>query len=112
MRHEEFTEQALEAVVRIGVIALLVIWCFEIVHPFIVPIVWGVIIAVAVFLMYRGLRSVGASGAHGRASCSPHFDLDRLCPQCSKTSLKLEKPEHDFPMTLNIFFQFFQEQMI
>lgn len=58
MRSEEVTQQALEAITRIGVVALLVIWCFEIVRPFIVPIVWGVIIAVAVFPLYRTLRSL------------------------------------------------------
>jgi len=58
MRNEEFTQQALEATIKIGVVALLVIWCFEIVKPFIIPILWGIIIAVAIFPMYRRLRSL------------------------------------------------------
>jgi predicted PurR-regulated permease PerM len=58
MRHEEITQQALEAITRIGVVALLVIWCFQIVQPFIVPTVWGIIIAVAIFPMYRTLCSL------------------------------------------------------
>lgn len=58
MRNEEFTQQALEATTKIGVVALLVIWCFEIVRPFIVPILWGIIIAVAIFPIYRWLRSL------------------------------------------------------
>jgi predicted PurR-regulated permease PerM len=58
MRSEEVTPQALEAITRIGVVALLVIWCYEIVRPFIVPIVWGIIIAVAIFPLYRKLRSL------------------------------------------------------
>jgi predicted PurR-regulated permease PerM len=58
MRTEEVTQQALEAITRIGVVALLVLWCFEIVRPFIVPIVWGIIIAVAIFPPYRKLRSL------------------------------------------------------
>ena len=58
MRNEEFTNQALEATIKIGVVALLVIWCFEIVKPFIIPILWGIIIAVAIFPLYRRLRSL------------------------------------------------------
>jgi predicted PurR-regulated permease PerM len=58
VRNEEFTQQALEAAIKIGVVALLVIWCFEIVKPFIIPILWGIIIAVAIFPMYRRLRSL------------------------------------------------------
>ena len=58
MRNEEFTQQALEATIKIGVVALLVIWCFEIVKPFIIPILWGIIIAVAIFPLYRWLRSL------------------------------------------------------
>ena len=58
MRNEEFTQQALEATIKIGVVALLVLWCFEIVKPFIIPILWGIIIAVAIFPIYRWLRSL------------------------------------------------------
>ena len=58
MRNEEFTQQALEATLRIGAVALLAVWCYEIVRPFIVAIVWGIIIAVAVFPVYRRLRSL------------------------------------------------------
>jgi predicted PurR-regulated permease PerM len=35
---------ALEATVRIGILVLLVDWCFSIVRPFFIPIAWGVII--------------------------------------------------------------------
>jgi len=58
MRNEEFTQQALEATIKIGVVALLLIWCFEIVKPFIIPMLWGIIIAVAIFPIYRKLRSL------------------------------------------------------
>ena len=50
-----FVNRALEATIRIGVVVLLVAWCFQIVRPFIVPIVWGIIIAVAVYPGYRRL---------------------------------------------------------
>ena len=44
---EETVQRAVEAAIRIGVIALLGLWVFNIVAPFIQPIVWGAIIAVA-----------------------------------------------------------------
>jgi predicted PurR-regulated permease PerM len=43
-----FLRRALETSIRIGLIALLVIWCFQVVRPFIQPIVWGIILAIAV----------------------------------------------------------------
>jgi predicted PurR-regulated permease PerM len=52
-----FVRRAVEAAIRIGLVALLVAWCFQIVRPFIVPVVWGIIIAVAVHPMYRRLEA-------------------------------------------------------
>ncbi|MGE5714826.1 MAG: AI-2E family transporter, partial [Betaproteobacteria bacterium] len=53
-----FVRRAVEAAIRIGLVALLVAWCFQIVWPFIVPVVWGIIIAVAVYPGYRPLEAV------------------------------------------------------
>ncbi|BAJ03112.1 AI-2E family transporter [Shewanella violacea] len=44
-----FTRGAVDAVIKIAVIFLVAIWCFEIIKPFIMPIVWGGIIAVTLF---------------------------------------------------------------
>ena len=52
------THQALEAAIRIGFVALLLVWCFEIIKPFIIPVLWGGIIAVAVFPLFRKLRDI------------------------------------------------------
>ncbi|MBL8660022.1 MAG: AI-2E family transporter [Rhodospirillales bacterium] len=54
----DFVHKATEATVRIALVALLVAWCFLIVRPFIVPVVWGIIIAVAVHPTYRRLESL------------------------------------------------------
>lgn len=51
-----FVRRAVEAAVRVGLLALLIFWCFEIVRPFIIPFVWSVIIAVAVFPLYEKVR--------------------------------------------------------
>jgi len=39
-----FLNRAVEASIRIGLIGLLVFWCFQVVRPFIEPIVWGIIL--------------------------------------------------------------------
>jgi predicted PurR-regulated permease PerM len=48
-----FFRDALEVTIRIGLVLLLLAWCFQIVRPFLTPILWGVIIAVAVAPAYR-----------------------------------------------------------
>jgi len=53
--------RTVEAVIRIGVIAGLIGWCFVIARPFLVPIIWGAIIAVTVFHGYKRLE-VGLGG--------------------------------------------------
>ncbi len=53
--NELFVRRAVEAAIRIGVLLLLVLWSFMIVRPFVTPIIWGVIIAIAVFPAYNYL---------------------------------------------------------
>ena len=53
-----FVANALEAFIRIGVVALLVIWCFKIGRPFIQIILWGIIIAVALRPTHRKIQSI------------------------------------------------------
>lgn len=62
-----FLQNAVEAAIRIGLIAILVIWCYAIVKPFIVPIVWGIIIAVATYPLYQGLNNI-LNGRKGLAA--------------------------------------------
>jgi predicted PurR-regulated permease PerM len=54
---QQFVSRALEAAIRIGLVFLLLAWCFEIVRPFITPIVWGAIIAVAAYPGYQLLQA-------------------------------------------------------
>ncbi len=42
--------------IRIGLIALLAAWCFYIASPFIGPILWGIIIAVGSYPLYRWMQ--------------------------------------------------------
>jgi predicted PurR-regulated permease PerM len=49
--------RALEISVRIGLLAVLVAWCFQIVRPFLALVAWGLIIAVATYPIYRWLEA-------------------------------------------------------
>ncbi len=53
-----FMKRTMEAAIRIGLIAGLVAWCFLIARPFLIPIIWGAIMAVAVFHGYDRLQTV------------------------------------------------------
>jgi predicted PurR-regulated permease PerM len=63
----EFVRQAVEAAVRIGLLFTLTLWCFQIFRPFIVPFVWGLIIAVASYPAYGGMQRI-LGGRRGLAS--------------------------------------------
>jgi predicted PurR-regulated permease PerM len=56
VKDRAFLSRTVEATVRLGLIAVLALYCFQIVQPFIIPVVWGVIIAVAVHPNYRRLQ--------------------------------------------------------
>ncbi|MCC4834854.1 AI-2E family transporter [Shewanella sp. 10N.7] len=45
----EFTHAAVDAAIKIVLIFIMVVWCFKIVQPFIMPILWGGIIAIALY---------------------------------------------------------------
>ncbi|MGB5747151.1 MAG: AI-2E family transporter [Desulfobacterales bacterium] len=59
-----FVARALEATIHIGLVFLLLYWCFKIGQPFIQIIVWGIIIAVAIHPGYNRLKS--SLGGRGR----------------------------------------------
>ncbi|MGD8254417.1 MAG: AI-2E family transporter [Syntrophobacterales bacterium] len=52
-----YVRRAIEASIHIGLVALLIFWCFKIGQPFIQIIVWGIIIAVAIHPIYNRLKS-------------------------------------------------------
>jgi predicted PurR-regulated permease PerM len=58
IKDRAFLNRTVEATVRIGLIAILVLYCFQIVRPFLIPVVWGVIIAVALHPNYLWLQRV------------------------------------------------------
>jgi len=52
------TRQAIDLAIRLAVIALLAFWCYWIARPFLMPIVWGVVLAVALYPLYIRLENV------------------------------------------------------
>ncbi|MGI9590579.1 MAG: AI-2E family transporter [Myxococcota bacterium] len=62
-----FLQRTIEVGIRVGLIVLLVAWCILILRPFIQPLVWGLVIAVAVHPIYarveRGLGGRSRSAA-------------------------------------------------
>ena len=53
-----FLERALQATIRIGLILLLVAACITTLRPFVVPVIWGIIIAVATSTGFFRLQSL------------------------------------------------------
>jgi predicted PurR-regulated permease PerM len=51
------TSAAIDIAIRLGVLAVLVAWCFQILRPFVSPIIWGIIIAVALYPVYQKLNA-------------------------------------------------------
>lgn len=56
------TDRAIETFVRLGLIGLLAVWCFEIVEPFLVPFAWAIILAIGLHPGHRRLTE----RLHGR----------------------------------------------
>jgi predicted PurR-regulated permease PerM len=51
-----FVRNMLESALRIGLVFLLLIWTYDIIRPFVVPILWGSIIAMAAFPLVKWLE--------------------------------------------------------
>jgi len=47
-----FHARTMDAAIRISLLALLILWCFQIVRPFIMPVLWGAIMAVAIYPLF------------------------------------------------------------
>jgi len=58
MESKVFTKIVIEAAIRLVVIAMLIVWCLRILDPFILPVLWGTIIAVAIYPIYQKLENV------------------------------------------------------
>ena len=57
MNHTEFTRNSIEAAIRLVLLVILAYWCYTLVSPFVVILLWAIIISVAVFPLFNRLRS-------------------------------------------------------
>ncbi|MBK6484646.1 MAG: AI-2E family transporter [Chitinophagales bacterium] len=48
-------EKIVDTIVRLGILYLLINWCFDILQPFIYILIWGIIIAISAYPVYRFL---------------------------------------------------------
>ncbi|MGR5229819.1 AI-2E family transporter [Photobacterium damselae] len=53
-----FVNNMVESAIRIGLLLVLIIWTYDIVKPFIIPVLWGAIIAVALMPLTDKLQEV------------------------------------------------------
>lgn len=58
---DELMQKGVEIAIRIGTIALLIIWCFQIIQPFITLVFWGVIIAIAIYPKFMQLVNLSGN---------------------------------------------------
>ena len=65
---QRYTQKVMEAVIRIGIVVLLALWSFQIFSPFLGPVVWGIIIAIATYGTYS--RIEGALGGRSGLAAS------------------------------------------
>ena len=49
---------AIDIAIRIGVLSLMIAWCFQILRPFITPVIWGAIIAIAFYPALKKLSDL------------------------------------------------------
>ncbi len=57
-REKAYTGTAIDIAIRIGVIALLIGLCFSILRPFISPVMWAIILAIALYPAFRKLSGI------------------------------------------------------
>jgi predicted PurR-regulated permease PerM len=55
IRQDDLSATVTNVIIRVGALAILVFWCFRILQPFFIPVLWGVIVAVAIYPLYHGL---------------------------------------------------------
>ena len=64
-----FVGRVVEAAIRLGLLVLLVTFCFLIIEVFIAPALWGIVIAVGIYPFYHKVAVALATGK----SLQPHY---------------------------------------
>jgi predicted PurR-regulated permease PerM len=58
LRDKDYLNRAVEVSIHVGLIILLVSACFLILRPFIPPVTWGIVVAIAAYPAYRKLETL------------------------------------------------------
>ncbi|GAA0812004.1 AI-2E family transporter [Colwellia asteriadis] len=53
-----FNRQAIDITIKLSAIAFIVIWCFNIIQPFIMVVLWGAILAVALYPLHQKITKL------------------------------------------------------
>ncbi|MBU2649982.1 MAG: AI-2E family transporter [Bacteroidetes bacterium] len=56
LTQDNLTTRVLETSIRVGLVIILLVWCYLIIQPFMVMIIWGIIIAIALYPGYNWLK--------------------------------------------------------
>ena len=56
--HHEIVSKSLEVTIKVGLVLGLLAWCFIILKPFLMIILWGMIIAITIYPLYKWLRRI------------------------------------------------------
>jgi predicted PurR-regulated permease PerM len=62
-----FSRGLLDVLIRAGLVAALVVYCYEVLRPFLYLMIWSVILAINLYPLQRRLRA-RLAGKHGRAA--------------------------------------------
>ena len=62
MNNRDFTKYTIDAAIRLALLLILGYWCFLVISPFVVILLWAVIIAVAVYPLFAKLKTALGGG--------------------------------------------------
>lgn len=65
--NKQFVDNMVESALRIGLIFILLFWSYQLISPFVIPILWGAIIAVALMPVMLKLKAL-LGGRHATAA--------------------------------------------
>jgi predicted PurR-regulated permease PerM len=70
-RAKDYLNRAIEVSIHVGLFVLLAVACFRILHPFLPPIAWGIVLAIAVYPGYQKLeRLLSGRGTLAAVLCT------------------------------------------
>jgi predicted PurR-regulated permease PerM len=58
LSEKTFQKRAIELTIQIGAIVVMVLWCFKIIEPFVLIVMWGVILAIALEPVFNRLTTM------------------------------------------------------